>query len=60
MRSMQEKLAPSLQSRGTPIGPFDILIAGQALARNLTLVTNNTREFRRVAGLQVEDWLGRG
>ena len=41
---------------GKPIGPYDVLIAGQARARNLCLVTNNTREFGRVAGLQVEDW----
>jgi tRNA(fMet)-specific endonuclease VapC len=47
----------SLKSKGTPIGPFDSLIAGQALARNLTLVTNNVREFRRVPGLRIEDWL---
>jgi tRNA(fMet)-specific endonuclease VapC len=41
---------------GTPIGPHDVLIAGQALARGLVLVTHNTREFRRVPGLVVEDW----
>ncbi len=41
---------------GTPIGPYDILIAGQALARNLTLITHNTREFSRVNGLRIEDW----
>lgn len=41
---------------GTPIGPFDTLIAGQALCRGLTLVTANTREFSRVEGLLVEDW----
>ena len=41
---------------GTPIGPFDLLIAGQAKARGLCVVTNNTREFTRVAGLEVEDW----
>jgi tRNA(fMet)-specific endonuclease VapC len=46
-----------LKGRGTPIGPFDVLIAGQALARNLTLVTKNVREFRRVPDLSVEDWL---
>lgn len=45
-----------LRRQGTPIGPFDGLIAGQALARDLILVTNNTREFARVAGLRVEDW----
>ena len=41
---------------GTPIGPYDVLIAGQATARHLCVVTNNSREFRRVAGLEVEDW----
>jgi tRNA(fMet)-specific endonuclease VapC len=46
----------SLEGRGTPIGSFDTLIAGQALARDLTLVTRNTREFERVDGLRVEDW----
>jgi tRNA(fMet)-specific endonuclease VapC len=45
-----------LNAAGTPIGPYDILIAGQALARDLTLVTHNTREFARVSGLRVEDW----
>jgi tRNA(fMet)-specific endonuclease VapC len=44
-----------LAAAGTPIGPFDALIAGQALARDLTLITHNTREFSRVAGLRVED-----
>jgi tRNA(fMet)-specific endonuclease VapC len=45
-----------LASKGTPIGPYGVLIAGQARARELTLVTHNTREFRRVPGLKVEDW----
>jgi tRNA(fMet)-specific endonuclease VapC len=45
-----------LASKGTPIGPYDVLIAGQARARDLTLVTHNTSEFRRVPGLKVEDW----
>ena len=45
-----------LASRGTPIGPYDVLIAGQAKARNLTLVTHNMGELGRVPGLQVEDW----
>lgn len=45
-----------LAARGAPIGPYDVLIAGQALARNLTLVTHNTREFSRVPGLRIEDW----
>ena len=41
---------------GGGIGPYDVLIAGQALARGLTLVTHNVREFGRVEGLRVEDW----
>jgi tRNA(fMet)-specific endonuclease VapC len=47
-----------LASKGTPIGPYDVLIAGQAKARKLTLVTHNTTEFQRVPGLKVEDWKG--
>jgi tRNA(fMet)-specific endonuclease VapC len=50
------ELRAVLVGRGTPIGPLDVLIAGHALARGLTVVTNNTREFRRVPGLRVEDW----
>lgn len=45
-----------LQSRGTPIGPLDMLIAGHAKAENMVLVTNNVREFERVPGLQLENW----
>jgi tRNA(fMet)-specific endonuclease VapC len=45
-----------LAAAGTPIGPYDVLIAGQALARALTVVTHNTGEFQRVSGLIVEDW----
>jgi len=45
-----------LASRGTPIGPYDVLIAGQARARNLILVTHNTDEFARVPGLRCDDW----
>jgi tRNA(fMet)-specific endonuclease VapC len=46
----------SLAAQGVPIGPYDVLIAGQALARNMILVSNNQREFSRVPGLQIEDW----
>ena len=46
-----------LERAGTPIGANDLLLAAQALDRQYTFVTNNTREFRRVAGLRVEDWL---
>ncbi len=45
-----------LSSTGTPIGPYDVLIAGQALARNMILVTHNTYEFGCVPGLRIEDW----
>jgi tRNA(fMet)-specific endonuclease VapC len=45
-----------LAARGAPIGPYDILIAGQARARGLTLVTRNLREFTRVPGLSTENW----
>ena len=46
-----------LEAAGRPIGPYDLLIAGQALARGLILVTANTREFQRVGGLDCENWL---
>ena len=45
-----------LRARGTPIGAYDVLMAGQAVRRGLTLVTANVREFSRVQGLQWEDW----
>ena len=46
----------TLKRLGTPIGTLDALIAGQARARNLVVVTANYREFERVEGLTVEDW----
>ena len=45
-----------LERAGTPIGPLDTLIAAQAVGRKLVLVSNNEREFGRVAGLRVENW----
>jgi tRNA(fMet)-specific endonuclease VapC len=45
-----------LAFRGTPIGLYDVLIAGQAKARNSSLVTHNTNEFGRVPGLRFDDW----
>jgi tRNA(fMet)-specific endonuclease VapC len=45
-----------LASQGTPIGPYDTLIAAHAHALSVTLVSNNTREFERVPGLKVENW----
>ena len=49
-------LRAKLERAGTPIGPLDTLIASQAVGRKLTLVTNNESEFRRVAGLTIENW----
>lgn len=46
-----------LERSGTPIGNYDLLIAAHALHVGLTLVTNNTKEFRRVPRLRLEDWL---
>ncbi len=50
------ELRAVLGAAGAPIGPYDVLIAGQALARGMTLVTRNVREFQRVPMLKVEDW----
>ena len=47
-----------LERQGTPIGAIDLLIAAHALSLRVTLVTNNTREFIRVTGLRVENWVG--
>lgn len=47
----------ALEKAGNPIGANDLWIAAHALAQGLTLVTNNTREFKRVKGLKVEDWV---
>jgi tRNA(fMet)-specific endonuclease VapC len=46
----------ALQQRGQPIGAYDIQIAGCGVARGLVVVTSNESEFRRVSGLQVENW----
>lgn len=46
----------NLELAGTPIGAYDLLIAGQALRRGLTVVTANTSEFSRVTGLSWQDW----
>ena len=45
-----------LERQGTPIGPYDLLIAAQGLSRGIPIVTHNTEEFRRVPLLRVEDW----
>lgn len=46
----------ALKTQGQPIGAYDVLIAGTALARGLVVVTSNVGEFKRVNGLQLEDW----
>jgi len=47
----------NLQKKGRLIGPYDMQIAAQAISRDITLVTNNTREFERVQGLRLENWV---
>ena len=49
-----------LETKGTPIGNFDLLIAVHALHSGATLVTNNVREFTRVPGLKIENWIENG
>ena len=46
-----------LENKGTPIGSYDLLIAGIVLSRGMTLVTNNMKEFERVEGLLLENWI---
>ena len=45
-----------LENRGKPIGPLDLLIAAHTLSQNLTMVTNNDKEFKRIKNLEVENW----
>ena len=52
------QLRAELAKMGTPVGPYDGLIAGHARSRGLIVVTNNHREFSRVPGLRCEDWVG--
>lgn len=51
------EIRADLERKGTPIGPYDLMIAGHARSEGLILVTNNVREFGRVVGLRVENWL---
>lgn len=53
---MAGQVRAALKSAGTPIGPYDVLIAGQAVNRGLTLVTHNVSEFARVPQLRIVDW----
>ena len=60
-RSAAEEAAvirAQLEKKGQSIGPYDLLIAGLARSRDLTLITNNTREFERIVGLRIENWVG--
>ncbi len=50
------EIRATLAAAGAPIGPYDVLIAGQARSRGITLVSRNRREFDGVPGLKVEDW----
>ena len=51
------QLRAELAKKGTPIGPYDLMIAGHARSEGFILVTNNEKEFVRVPGLRVENWL---
>lgn len=53
------QIRAELYRAGRPIGPYDMMIAGHARAAGLILVTNNTKEFKRVSGLMVENWAKR-
>jgi tRNA(fMet)-specific endonuclease VapC len=53
-------LRATLEAARTPIGPYDVLIAAQALRSNATLVTANVSEYARVPGLQWQDWTAKG
>jgi len=55
--SVYGKIRALLEKRGRPIGSMDLLIAAHALSLNVRLVTNNMREFKRVPGLRVENWV---
>lgn len=51
------RIRSDLEKKGQIIGPYDLLIGAQALSENLTLVTNNEREFQRIPGLMIENWV---
>ena len=55
--SIYAQIRTSLEKSGIPIGPMDLLIASISLANNLILVTNNTKEFKRIKKLKLENWL---
>lgn len=51
------KIRANLEKKGTPVGPLDTLIAAHAKSKDLILVTNNEKEFQRVHGLNIENWV---
>ncbi len=53
---LSAQVRAQLEKKGQPIGPYDVLIAGTALAHQAVLVTNNTKEFSRVKGLKCDNW----
>ncbi len=55
--SAYAKIRYSLERSGIPVGPMDLLIASIGLAYNFTVVTNNVKEFQRVKGLKIENWV---
>ena len=55
--SAYAKVRYGLERSGTPVGPMDLLIASIGLAYNFTVVTNNVKEFQRVKGLKIENWI---
>jgi tRNA(fMet)-specific endonuclease VapC len=50
------RIRASLEAKGKPIGPMDLLLAAQAKSHNLIFVTNNEKEFKRIDGLRIENW----
>jgi tRNA(fMet)-specific endonuclease VapC len=52
------RIRADLEKKGQIIGPYDLLIGAQALSEKLTLVTNNEREFQRIPGITIENWVG--
>jgi len=56
--SKAAKIRSSLQKQGTPIDAYDLQIVAIAISLDMTLLTNNTREFERVKGLKLENWVG--
>jgi tRNA(fMet)-specific endonuclease VapC len=59
MKAAEEygRIRADLEKKGTPIGPLDMMIAGHAKSLGYTVVTNNLGEFKRVEGLQYENWV---